>query len=75
MTKNITLSIDEDLLEAGRKYAQEHDMSFNALVRDLVSRTVKPGSSAWVTELFDKVEKAQGNSGGYKWCREDAYDV
>lgn len=73
--KNITLSMDDDLLEAGRKYAQEHNISFNALVRDLVSRTVAPESSVWVQELFAKIEKAQGHSGGETWNREDLYDA
>ena len=36
--KNVTLSLDEKELEAGRKYAQEHGMSLNALIRDLLKR-------------------------------------
>ena len=39
--KNITLSIDEDILQAGREYARVHDMSFNVLVRKLIEQTVE----------------------------------
>lgn len=75
MTKNITLSMDEELLSAGRKYAQEHNISFNALVRDLVSRTVMPASSGWVGEMIENLKNSGGHSDGQKWSREDAYDV
>ena len=40
--KNITLSIDEDVLQAGRDYARAHNMSFNVLVRKLIEQTVVP---------------------------------
>lgn len=73
--KNITLSIEDELLEAGRKYAQDNNTSFNALVRDLVRRTVKPDSSHWFKELRKKIEDAGGCSDGTPWKREDAYDV
>ena len=31
--KNITLSIEEDTLKAGRNYAKRHKISLNALIR------------------------------------------
>ena len=34
--KNITLAIDETVLQAGREYAKRHNISFNFLVRKLV---------------------------------------
>ena len=38
--KNITLAIDEELLAQGRKYAAENNISFNKLVRNLVSNNI-----------------------------------
>jgi hypothetical protein len=73
--KNITLSMDEELLKAGKKYAREHNTSLNALIRDLVKRTVCPDSSDWFAELKKKIAKAGGCSDGTPWNREDAYDV
>ena len=34
--KNITLAIDETVLQAGWEYAKRHNISFNFLVRKLV---------------------------------------
>ena len=38
--RNITLSIDDDILQAGREYARQHNVSFNVLVRKLIEQTV-----------------------------------
>jgi predicted nucleic acid-binding protein len=37
--KNITLSIDDSILQAGREYAHSHNMSFVVLVRRLIEQT------------------------------------
>ena len=37
MTKNITLSVDEQVLSAVRRYAAEHDATVNSLVRDYLT--------------------------------------
>jgi hypothetical protein len=34
MTRNITLSVDEQVLAAVRRYAAEHEATVNSLVRD-----------------------------------------
>ena len=72
---NITISLDEDLLKAGRQYAIEHGTSFNALVRKLLEQTVQSGSKAWLDECFDLMDKAKANSQGKRWNREELYDV
>jgi hypothetical protein len=72
---NITLSIDDDLLEAGRKYAKEHNTSLNALVRELLSKTVTRSSGSRLQEGFRLADKFHFSSGGRKWKREDLYDV
>lgn len=72
---NITLSIDDNLLEAGRRYAREHNTSLNALIRDLLAKTVIRPSGSRLEEAFRLADKARISSGGRKWKREDAYDV
>ncbi len=72
--KNVTLSMDEDLLAAGRKYAREHDTSFNALVRELVGRTVKPDAKERTRTMMEVMRNAGGNSDGWKWNREEAHE-
>ncbi len=72
---NITISLDEDLLKAGRKYASEHRTSINALVRKLLEQTVRSQSKAWLDECFDLMDQAKVNSRNKRWNREDLYDV
>jgi hypothetical protein len=72
---NITISIEEQLLKSGRKYAEEHQTSINALIRTLLEQTVKADSSQWVEECFALMDRAHASSGRARWKREDLYDV
>lgn len=72
---NVTLSIDEDLLKSGRKYAQEHNTSLNSLIRRLLESEVNENQTARHYELFEAMKNSRGNSKGKKWTREDLYDV
>jgi len=45
-TKNVTLSLDESTLEAGRDHAKRQDMSLNAPIRQLLSQHAVRSSSA-----------------------------
>jgi hypothetical protein len=71
--KNITLAIDEDILERGREYARRHHTSFNGLVRDLLERTVTPPGN-WLEETFRLADEAHGNSEGQTWTKEEIND-
>ncbi len=73
--KNITLSIDEDILQAGREYARLHDMSFNVLVRKLIEQTVVPQKEKWLTDTFALMDKLDVASSGKKWTRDELYRV
>jgi hypothetical protein len=73
--KNITLSIDEDILQAGREYARIHDMSFNVLVRKLIEQTVVPQKDKWLSDTFSLMDKVNVSSQGKKWTREELYRV
>ena len=73
--KNITLSIEEGVLQAGREYARKHNMSLNSLVRRLLEQTVLKSSTQWLAETFQLMDKARATSRGKKWKREDLYRV
>lgn len=73
--KNITISIDDEVLEAGRKYAQKHNMSLNSLIRKLLSQAVMSSSQNWLDDCFQLMDRTNANSGGRKWRREELYDV
>jgi len=73
---NITISIPDDLLKAGREYAQKQKTSLNALIRQTLEKTViDPSNNAWLEESFECMDKIQANSKGKKWSREDLYDI
>ncbi|HEX7712989.1 MAG TPA: DUF6364 family protein [Bacillota bacterium] len=73
--KNITISLDDELLKEGREYARRHNTSLNALIRKLLAQTVLPNSQNWLEECFALMDQANANSRGQKWNREDLYDV
>lgn len=73
--KNVTISLDDEILKAGREYARRHNTSLNALIRKLLAQTVLPDSQNWLEECFALMDQANANSRGQKWNREDLYDV
>jgi hypothetical protein len=72
---NITISINEKLLKSGRKYAEKHNTSLNALIRKQLEHTVGYDSTQWVEECFSLMDRANADSQGKRWKREDLYDV
>ncbi|MGH9394206.1 MAG: DUF6364 family protein [Terriglobales bacterium] len=72
--KNITLSIDEETLAAGRAYAKRHNTSLNQLVRDLLRRNVVEDREAKIKEMFRLMDEHPGDSHGWKWNREEIYE-
>lgn len=71
--KNITLALDEETLDAGRAYAQRHQITLNALIRDLLAKTVVADRQAAVREMFRLMDTHPGHSQGQRWTREDLY--
>ena len=72
---NITISLDEDLLKSGRRYAEKHQTSLNALIRTLLEQSVRPQSKNWLEECFQLMDRTNVNSKGRQWRREELYDV
>jgi len=72
---NVTISLDDELIKAGRRYAQEHKTSINAIIRDLLKKTVNSETNGWLEECFALMDRARGDSKGQIWKREDLYDV
>lgn len=71
---NITLSLQENILKASREYAKKNHTSLNALIRELLAKTVlKFGTTSRLNECFQAMDKAKSNSKGKTWAREDLY--
>ncbi len=71
--KNITLSIEDDVLKMGREYARAQNVSFNVLVRKLIEQTVKKNSNSWLDDTFEYSDKNLSSASGITWQREDLY--
>jgi hypothetical protein len=71
--KNITLAMDEEILVLGREYAKRHNISFNALVRKSLERTIRDPSKDWLDDMFAAMDKDHVSSRGKKWTREELY--
>jgi hypothetical protein len=72
--RNVTLAMEDQLIEQGREYARRHGMSFNALIRDLLRRRVIQEAD-WISETFRAMDEAQGRSRGRRWTRSELYDA
>jgi hypothetical protein len=72
--KNITLALDDETLAAGRAYADRHKTTLNALVRDLLVRTVVQDRDATALEMFRLMDAAPGDSKGTRWTRDDLHE-
>jgi len=72
---NITISLEEDLVKSGRRYAEKHGTSLNALIRKTLKQTVRSESEDWLDECFELMDQANGDSKGKSWKRGDLYDV
>ena len=73
--RNITLSIDKEILKRGREYAKRHNISFNSLVRRLVEQTVIADSSQWLEDTFSLMDRAEASSRGETWTRDELHRV
>lgn len=73
--RNITLSIDDDLLEKGREYARSHNISLNALVRKLLKQAVVREEGNWLDDMFKLMDRANVSSEGKRWTRDELYRV
>ena len=74
--KNITLSIDENVLSEVRRYAATRDTTVNALVRDFLTRLATQENRAAKARqrLLELSDTSEGRMGDQKWNRERLYD-
>ena len=72
---NLTLSVDDRVVEGARKAARAQGVSLNALVRRyLESLAGKPSPDEVARRLKHLWGQSPGNSRGKRIRREDAYD-
>jgi hypothetical protein len=76
MTKNITLAIDEAVLEEARIYAAKRNTSVNGLVRDFLQGIAKQEDRTERARrrLRELAERSTLEVGEVTWKRDDLYD-
>lgn len=77
--KNLTLAIEETLLEQARALAARRKTTLNAMVRGLLAHEVEQENRiAWakagMKQLMEEANAREGGGEPYVWDRRDAYD-
>ena len=71
---NITLSIDDELVERARAVAREQGTSLNALIREYIEQIAGQLDGEAVLEQFQSMWREPGNSDGNRFARDDVYE-
>lgn len=71
---NVTLSIDDQTLARARQLAQQRGTSLNQLIRDYLESLTAGDPAEVVAELERAWGEEEGDSGRWKWNREEVYD-
>ncbi len=72
---NLTISVDDRVLERARRLARERGTSVQELLREYLMKLVGESSGEQAAaELLELMDKHGGHSGGRRFRREDAYE-
>ena len=66
---NVTLAIEDKLLEKSRQYASQRGTSLNALLREMLANLTNE-TGAEIEQMINRLRNAKGHSGGVKIDRE-----
>ena len=75
MYTNLTLSVDDEIVQQARRRAEAMGKSVNQLVREYLERLAgKPDLEALAAEFRELTRNAKGNSRGWKFNREELHE-
>lgn len=74
--KNLTISLDETLISQARKYVEEHGISLNSFIAEILSDAIGASKRQQeaTSEILTLASKIKGNSRGKHWSREDLHE-
>lgn len=74
--KNITLSVDDDVLAAARRYAAERDTTVNAMVREHLTRIAEQTDRASQARRRIRAlsDASQARIGSAHWRRDELHE-
>lgn len=75
--KNITLSVEDEIIDQAQSYAQQHHTTLNQLIRDFLKKTVMPSSDekTGIDRIFELFDQHPSKLENYKFNREEIYDL
>jgi len=72
---NVTLSLDDGLLERARRLAGRRGISLNQMIRDYLAETTGgPSPEELIAELDAQWAESRGDSRGWRFNREELHD-
>jgi hypothetical protein len=73
---NITLSVDEKILEVARRYAAEQNSSVNALVREYLTNLAahEDRAARARARIREMSAQSEGRLGKKTWSRDDLHE-
>ena len=76
MAKNLTLTIDEDLLRAARKVALDRNTSVNQMVREYLEATVRDTGrrQAAIAKMEEIFRTTRAKVGPITWTRDEIHE-
>lgn len=72
--KNVTLSIETELLNEARKVAAKRRTTVNSLFREYLKSLTNKSSDSWIDEFWLVSERIAGSSHGKKWTRGELHE-
>lgn len=74
--KNITLSVDVEVLAAVRRYAADRNATVNAIVRDFLTRIAERHDRAGKARkrIQQLSEQSEARIGSQKWTRDEQHE-
>jgi uncharacterized protein DUF6364 len=74
--RNLTLSIDEELLRSARKVALDRNTSVNQIIRECLQRLVQEtdGQRAAILGIEEIFRNSRYEIGAKDWTRDDLYE-
>ena len=71
-TKNLTIRLSDQLIEASKEYAKKQGKSLNEMIREFLQRNVQNQSNnSWVDELLEVTEATATYHVNYKFDRDE----
>lgn len=74
---NVTIALNEKLLDDARSYAEQHGTTLNGLIRELLEARTQASHARRIEAALatlEELQKRRLSSAGWRWNRDEIYD-